>query len=553
MEEFYTLKPNFGSSAAITATDLLATMSQVYESKIFIDRSATPKGPGTGIVAPDRPSVFILLPGGWSGDMWHCAAATILCQSEDTDVIAAYAITIIGMKEKVEFAPDGSEKVVVSPTTSILHGSRTYNYFHSVQVPVPLARINRLETQFRPLFSKNIIGGSGKYLNKIINLYRDHFGDPESVCSKMWSLTPETEKDANVDTLHIPVHFFKPPSLSVRVLFPNEGERHELAGSDIYPPYQFNGNEEHLSGPENMLHLWTSTTITMQYLTPPETRSRRIRYLQEQLGNVSKVDSTWAQQARALADKLVMLATQEGVDRSNNKRVIIFNYRKGDVNKQHDGNMRLLKFVSTIAEAKGFVVIALLVNIDLEEVDILRINNHVVLKLYSPGESYDKRYTAAFWSIVANELQGPIVEGLIGGRSGSMDIAAFMGVNTCSFDEPIFGDKYKFEDAYILAQGGQLLRLLSQHPIMSIVYVNTDSWYSKWGGRHNSYMELEKKELERWLDRAPGDPHICPPITEIEVRHTPAGRKSLESALVRMEHDVMGIKAVSLRALLGIQ
>lgn len=141
-----------------------------------------------------------------------------------------------------------------------------------------------------------------------------------------------------------------------------------------------------------------------------------------------------------------MLATQEGVDRLNGKKVVLFNYRKGDVNRQHDGNRYLLDSVSKFAASRGFVVIALCVDASMEEIDILRINNHPVLQLYTQGQSYDKRYTAAFWSIVANELQGIYVHGLLGGRSGSMDIAAFLGVNTCSFDEPVFGKKYNFDN-----------------------------------------------------------------------------------------------------------
>ncbi|OBT78749.1 hypothetical protein VF21_02601 [Pseudogymnoascus sp. 05NY08] len=494
-------------------------MSHLYEGSTFTDRNATPPD-RSGLVYPDRPAVFMLLPGGWSGDMWHCAAATALCQSEDKVVIAAYPVTIIGMKEKVSLARDGT--VVVSPDYSVIYGNRTYNYFHSIQIPCLLARINKLEHKFQPLFKGNIIGGSGEYLNKIVNLYRAHYGNPNAVCSFMWLLTPETEEAANARQFQLPPNVDKPVSLAKDVLFPSDNDIPELAKSEVNPFYEFDGNEPGLGGPVPMLHLWTSTAITMQYLYDSDKRARRIQYLQEQLGNISDTNSNWVQQARALADKLVMLATQEGVDRSNAKRVVLFNYRKGDVNKQHDGNMGLLNSVSQFAATKGFVVIALIVNVSPDEVDYLRINNHVVLNLYAQGQYYDKRYTAAFWSIVANELQGTIVQGLIGGRSGSMDIASFMGVNTCSFDEPVFGKAYKFDDEYILAQGGQLLRLMSQYPVMSIVYVNIDSWYNN-HEIYNSYDELDERGLGEWLNRAPTDPHICPAISVVEVRVSAIG------------------------------
>jgi hypothetical protein len=509
---------------AITAAILLATMNHLYEGSTFTDPNVPPPG-NSGFVYPDRPTVFMLLPGAWSGDMWHCAAATALCQSEDKDVIAAYPLTIIGMKEKVSMARDGSGTVVVSPDYSVIYGNRTYNYFHSIQIPALLARINKLEKKFKPLFGDNITGGSGEYLSKIVKLYREHYGNPNAVCSFMWSLTPETEEAANALTFQLPPNVAKPVSLANDVLFPNDNNIPELAKSDMNPPYEFDGNEVGLGGPIPMLHLWTSTAITMQYLHDSNKRKDRIQYLQEQLGNISDPNSAWFQQARALADKLVMLATQEGVDRSNDKRVVIFNYRKGDVNKQHDGNMGLLTSVSQFAAAKGFVVIALIVNVSVEEVDYLRINNHVVLNLYAKGQYYDKRYTAAFWSIVANELQGTIVQGLIGGRSGSMDIAGFMGVNTCSFDEPVFRQTrqtYQFDDEYILAQGGQVLRLMSQYLLMSIVYVNVDSWFDN-GEIYNSYDELDERGLGEWLGRAPSDPHIHPAISVVEVRVSAAG------------------------------
>ncbi|KFZ13615.1 hypothetical protein V502_06523 [Pseudogymnoascus sp. VKM F-4520 (FW-2644)] len=514
-----------GLCSAITATNL-ATMSHSKQRTKLPDPTATP--------VPDRPTVYILLPGGWSSDIWHCAAATALCLSEDDNVIASDAITIIGMKEKVSWAPEGSVTVMISPDNSIIHGSRTYNYFHSINIPILLARINKLEAKFRPAFGQNIAGGSGLYLDMLIGLYRGQFGDPDTLCSKMWSMTPETEKDANVSTLQVPPNFDSRPSrvsLPNEVLFPNEGEVLEpVPNADLSPPYEFDGNEEVLRRPGVMLHLWTSTAITMQYLYDPATRERRIRYLQRELGNISAENSTWVQQAYALRDKLIMLAE------SNGRRVVLFNYRKGNVNKQHDGNIGLLDSVSRFAAARGFAVVALLEN---------------VLQLYRMGESYDKRYTAAFWSIVANQLQGFYVQGLIGGRSGSMDIASFMGVNCCTFDEQIFNQKCYFDDDYIIAQGGLFLRLMSQHPVTSIVYVNFCSWFDS-GAEYNAYNELDEEGLGEWLDRVLCDPHIYPPLSVEQVRNTQAGRKSLESTLMRMEMDAMGIRATSLRDLLGV-
>lgn len=516
--------------------------------------------------------MFILLPGGWTGDMWHCVAATALCQSEMRHVVAAYPVTVIGMKEKVSWVPDVGETIAVSPGNSVLEGSHIYNYFHSIQIPVLLARINKLETQFRPVFGKNLIA-STEYMNKIIVLYRTFYDQPGGLCSVMWSVTPETDQAANFSTFQIPPEVAKPNSLTNEVLFPDEVETLKLANIDVSPPYEFDGNEEILAGPGPMMHVWASTTVIMQYLIHDDVRAGHIQYLQEQLGQISKADSAWVQRARRLSDKLVMLATQEGVDRSNEKKVVIFNYCKSDVNKQHDGNIALLSFVAVFAEKKGFAVIALVENLLPDEIDYIRIHNIPVLELYPDGQSsYDKRYTPAFWTIVVNELQGTLVHGVIGGRGGSMEIASLMGVNTCTFDEPIFNEESRYGDAYVLAQGGPLLRLLSLHPITSIVYVKKSSWYKN-DTKCNAYQELDERGLGEWLDRNLSDPHICPALSAAEVRvsvydalfylthanpspssqKTEAGAKSLQSTLTRMEHDIFRIKALSLRRLLGLQ
>ena len=262
-----------------------------FQENIFTSNSPPPLTHGDK-VHPERPIVFILPPGGWSGDMWHCAVATALCQSEDQDAIAAYPVTIIGMKEKVSWTPDGSGKVFVSRDNSIFHGGRTYNYFHSIQIPALLARINKLEGNFRAAFNRNLVGVSGEYLSKIVALHREYYRNPQAVCSMMWSLTPETEGAANESTIPLLPNVAHPNSLPTEVLFSNEGEIPELVKGGVSPPYKFDGKEEIRILPDPTLHLWTSTTITMQYLYDSDKRPRRIQYLQEQLGNVSNTNST---------------------------------------------------------------------------------------------------------------------------------------------------------------------------------------------------------------------------------------------------------------------
>jgi hypothetical protein len=440
--------------------------------------------------------------------MWHCAAATALwqCQNEEQKTNASYLITIIRMKENVEKRKGGI--LAVSLDESLKQGSNTYNYFHSIQIPAFLARINKLETKFGPVFGPNIAKSPG-YSETIGHLYCWHYGEQDAVCSVMWDRTKESDKDANKGTFAL-LGVKEPVSLAKEVLFCKEFIP-ELPKSAIPPP-PFEGGL--------MLHLWASTTITMQYLHEQGNRSERIKHLQEQLGRISESSSSWVNRARSLIRKLVGFATKEGIDGKNDKRVLLFNYRIGDVNKQHDANIHLLKSITKITKTRGFVVVPLIVGASPEEVSEIKKVTHSILELYEDDIPYDKRYTAAFWAIVANELQDTIVHGVIGGRSGSMDIASFMGVNTCSFDEPVFGNKC-YDDDDIRKQGGQLLRLLAQHAIMSVVYVDATTLYKKTrtnGHKYNAYKKLDKDGVEQWLDRRPSDLHIWPKLIAEEIR-----------------------------------
>lgn len=428
------------------------------------------------------------------------------------------------MKEKINLTGKG-KAVTIGTDFSITQGSKTYNYFHSIQIPILLARINRLEKRFLAYFSKNIEGG---YLNEMIRAYHKFLSSPGDICSTVWSDTAETPIASNVETLTLPVGTPVPNSLPTEALFPKKGETKENSpefSDDISPPYVFNPSDEPMTGSKSILHLWSSTTITMKYLHDPSTRRARVKYLQQKLGGTVNPEAIWVQQAQHLSETLVKLSS-EVVDGKSKKKVLLFNYRKGDVNKQHDANIDLLGSVAEVASAMGFAVIPVIVNASDEEVMHINKLGFMCLELYKKGIAYDKRYTAAFWAVVANTLQDKIVHGLIGGRSGSMDIASFMGVNTCSFDEPIWGSECKYEPAYVNSQGGQLLRLLAQRAMMSVVYVDTDSHYGIPEGKKyiNAYKRLEEKGLTEWLDRTDlAAPHISPPLSvkDIDVSYSP--------------------------------
>ena len=126
------------------------------------------------------------------------------------------------------------------------------------------------------------------------------------------------------------------------------------------------------------------------------------------------------------------------------------NYRIGHVNVQTDSNINLSKQLIEYAAARGFAVISVAAVTDKFEWEKLvwdrqhlRANNFPVIEncvfdFYSkkdklPWPGHDPRAQAYFWSFVAKDSR---VFGLYGGRSGSLDIAAFSGMYTFIWDEP---------------------------------------------------------------------------------------------------------------------
>jgi hypothetical protein len=215
-----------------------------------------------------------------------------------------------------------------------------------------------------------------------------------------------------------------------------------------------------------------STTILMDHVR----RSGRpavIRFLRE------KFTANLALQDMQHMDQKV-LQIEQAIRKQGGKQVILLNRRSGDVNKQHNTTDGIENQLKELAAQKNMFVLGVATpdykpgDIDLFDSQSLRKNEFV-----------DKRRTAYFWKRVS-ELPG--VYGLIGGRSGSMDIAAFMGMNVFSWDENRPDDE-------------QYLRLLQTYPLMSIGWVdeesrNTAGAYEKLLPRHvSAWLEDKKKRI----------------------------------------------------------
>jgi hypothetical protein len=231
-----------------------------------------------------------------------------------------------------------------------------------------------------------------------------------------------------------------------------------------------------------------------------------------------------------IIDRVIREETQKG---RLGRRVVIYNYRIGDVNKQNDSTIPLLRQVQRLAHKCGACVIILP---SMKRADW---NNQVqpqlnkkqqkwgpdyVFDLHNLGGNAvarptDKRGIPIFWFKVAKFLQidnspgaaQPTVPrfliGVLGPKSGSVDLAAFMGVRCMSSDEPILDmvpidpgtnlDMRQLQDKKMIGFGSQVLRLVNMWPIMGICWlvepclVRLDKWIP--------VLNEDDFKIENWL------------------------------------------------------
>lgn len=157
-------------------------------------------------------------------------------------------------------------------------------------------------------------------------------------------------------------------------------------------------------------------------------------------GHADAHEKRWvSKRIKAIRARVKKLRKESGKE---DARLLMINRRKGHENPQHNTSDEQFQAITSLygrehlgeenAEAHRLSTMGVATGAEPQPGD---------LDLYdmraAPGKAppATKRRTALLWARIADLQKEGLVHGLIGGRSGSMDIASFMGVNAYSWDE----------------------------------------------------------------------------------------------------------------------
>ena len=227
-----------------------------------------------------------------------------------------------------------------------------------------------------------------------------------------------------------------------------------------------------------------STSICMQFFGRHGTNHCRSFLSQKlwqrddgALGAVSGILTT-AQAEKSATDRLNTLKKIVDALPADPKPVILFNWRNSGMNKVMNTGNEHMEYLLKLAKDRCHLVV---IN---QYPDTVKRHDHQ-LNMFTTAGFEDRRIIACFWSKVVSELQlahpnpkdGRIV-GFMGGRSGSMDIASFVGLRTLSWDVGVFHktlsapEASRLDDTKRIAQSVYVLRLFNQKPMNWIAFLD---------------------------------------------------------------------------------
>jgi hypothetical protein len=183
----------------------------------------------------------------------------------------------------------------------------------------------------------------------------------------------------------------------------------------------------------------------------------------------------WEQLVRVMTKASQAMKNKLGLNDAPS--VILFAWRHSKYNKQTNATANLYKFVQDlINKREDNKSVLVTINLSQEET-----GNDFVFSLYNPP-FIDRRVIACFWTKVAGlqkpSKMSPHLLGVIGGRSGCLDIAAFAGVKVIEWDICLFNDSLSSEQANRLPkhkinqQAPYGLRIVNMKPYLWVVFLD---------------------------------------------------------------------------------
>ena len=362
------------------------------------------------IMDPKRKNLYIILPGSVTGDLWHIAAAHIL--TKEYGVHDGFLYTIVAV---IAYSAqyDGSKQQEEDYLAERKYGATTFNYFEGIGVDCMAMKV----CGYGP--------GKGS-LEEIMYAQPNDWFD-EQFSTNLEVRKPPSDEPNSVKLSKSP----KPEDLK---------EFHQVEGKRV-------------------LKLMTATTIAMKFLYHDEQdtvgrketadpkkfidqeRFKKLGLKMTSPKDQSVNDHAYVRDANAAEEQYKKLEKLIGtVMKAGIRGVVLENYRGGNVNTQTDSNPDISKQFSDLAKKKKFAVITIAAVKDLQELKQLQGEpGRSVFDFYNKGDNkaawpgIEPRAQAIFWVKVASN---PCIFGLFGGRSGSIDVAGFCGVNSFFWDDP---------------------------------------------------------------------------------------------------------------------
>jgi hypothetical protein len=415
-------------------------------------------------------SALLSLPGHCTGDVWHNAGAQILSQCYGN--VYPYNFTILlALQSKGSNADDNARRQAVN-----------FDYYRAIGAQCLLVKMDVGAEDLGNLISG--ISRTSLTLYERLSVHQQQYSTSnfDEIWPKLQTISPSEAEEVR--------------------------EGHESFPAMFFPP----------------LHYYVATTVLCSYLSlrvPLAERKSRLESLSRGLrGPIDPTGPLGLEVQRKIQELKSRIAIQRAANDFETAQAVLFNYRRGFMNPNQDANDGIFQHVCQLAREHGFVVIR--VAMGLSSADVLPSDFDLFDVTFSQADILDKRYTSSFWAEVA---QLPEVFGFVGSRTGSLDIAAFNGVNCLEWDEPVFevvagtaqaSWNCKYSKEHLEYQVPQYLRMLQQCSIMSVVLLDPQSFENETG----SCTKLMDTGLQSWLS---GDRDVFPEIPRTQAAVSRSG------------------------------